>query len=249
MEPITQILQKLRSNLPDKNQKEYFEIHVTRYQWILNFIQSLNLPPASKILDIGCYPPHLFNSLSILGYHLFGVSSEHEKISSKNVKTANIETEPLPYPDKSIDFILFSEVFEHLSKNPLNILTESKRVLTDNGYLLITTPNVARSQNLIKIILGQNIYFPIEQLSENINHRHNREYTLSELISLVSFAGLTIEKSGTFISYSPFRQKNRYDKMSLKIIKFLNYLIMKVFPSRADTLFVLARMLYWNIKN
>ena len=241
MENNQQVLQKIRQHLPDKNQKEYFEIHSFRYLYLLDYIATLNLPQSSAILDIGCYPPHLFNSLSELGYKTFGISSEHEKISLKNVKTANIEINPLPFDDDSFDLILFSEVLEHLSKSPKLLFSEIRRVLKPNGLLLLTTPNAVRSQNLFRVIFSRNFYFPIFQLSENVNHRHNREFILSELNQLAQDADLKIVKSSYFVSYSPFREKNRFDKLPLKIVKLLNYYFMVLFPNRRDTLLLLAQ--------
>lgn len=241
MDKTNKILNNIRENLPDKNQKKYFEIHITRYQWILKFITGLNLSASANILDIGCYPPHLFNALTAFGYKLFGISSEHEKISQKNVKTANIETDKLPFQDNSFDLVLCSEVIEHLSKSPLLVFQEINRILRPGGYFLITTPNIIRTQNLIRMLIGHNISFPVEQLNSHLYYRHNREYTLIEIEDLIKLSGLKISQSGYFISYSPFRQKNKYDSYKLKIIKRLNFLFMTIFPRRRDTLFVLAQ--------
>ena len=241
MNQIRKLLLDIRKNLPDKNQKEYFEVHITRYYWILNFIKTLKLPLNSHILDVGCYPPHLFNALSALGYKLTGISSEHEKIRNKNVKIVNIENQPLPFSNKFFDFVLLSEVLEHLSKNPSLLFSEISRVLAPEGTLLITSPNVIRSQNLFKLLFRKNIYFPLHQLDENINHRHHREYTLNEIKEILVSSGLTVIKSGYFIAYSPDRDKNQYDSLSLKLIKRLNYFFMNLFPERQDTIFVLAK--------
>jgi len=52
----------------------------------------------------------------------------------------NIEKDPLPHPDNSINFVTLNAVIEHIEK-PENILKEIKRVLKVGGLIFIRTPN------------------------------------------------------------------------------------------------------------
>src|SRR6266852_1573258 len=63
----------------------------------------------------------------------------------------NIETEAFPYEDNSFDVVLFCEIIEHLLSDPVHVLTEVRRVLKPGGDLVLTTPNVARLDNVRKI--------------------------------------------------------------------------------------------------
>ena len=49
-------------------------------------------------------------------------------------------TQPLPFPNESVNVVYCSEVIEHIPK-PEDLLLEIKRILRPDGYLLITTPN------------------------------------------------------------------------------------------------------------
>ena len=75
---------------------------------------------------------------------------------SINLKVArvNIEDEPLPFDDNSFDFILLSEVIEHMEVDPMYMLSEINRVLKVGGTLLVTTPNCASTWAIHKIING-----------------------------------------------------------------------------------------------
>lgn len=238
---MNHLLQKIRQNIKTKSEKHYFDIHIKRYQYILAKIKKLNLSPRAKILDIGVYPPHLFRTLKLSDYRLFGISSPHQPIKDSQVKILNIETQKLPYRQGTFDLVLFTEILEHLSTHPQLLFSRIKKILKPNGLLLLTTPNVIRSQNLFSLILGKNIYFPLEQLNQHPNHRHQREYTLSELRSTLRSSGFKILQKSYFISYSPFRHKNKIDPFLLKVIKLFNFLFMLVFPCRRDTIFVLAQ--------
>ena len=52
--------------------------------------------------------------------------------------------EPCPVPDGSFDIVILSEVLEHLRISPMTALREIHRILKPGGYLILTTPNIAR---------------------------------------------------------------------------------------------------------
>jgi glycosyltransferase involved in cell wall biosynthesis len=68
---------------------------------------------------------------------------------------------------------------------------ECHRVLEPGGWLLVTTPNFARYENIAKLWLGQN---PGDQYSGHGPYgRHNREYTMDELEHLLRGVGFQIQ--------------------------------------------------------
>ncbi len=103
----------------------------------------------------------------------------------------NAEKETFPYEDDSFDLVLCCEILEHLPEDPVNLLAESHRVLRKpSGRLLLTTPNAARTDNVIRLIRGRNVY---EQISGyGVYGRHNREYTLEELGDLLTQCGYEV---------------------------------------------------------
>ena len=107
----------------------------------------------------------------------------------------NVEEEPFPLETASFSVVLFCEIIEHLLMNPLSTLREIHRVLRPGGLLVVTTPNVARIDNLMAMVHGTNIYDPYSGFGPY--GRHNREYTRHELHRLLEFAGFTVEASHT----------------------------------------------------
>jgi SAM-dependent methyltransferase len=107
----------------------------------------------------------------------------------------NMEEDRFPYDDDSFDAVLFCEIIEHLLMSPLHALGEIHRVLKPSGLLVLTTPNVARLGNVLSLVAGENIYDPYSGYGPY--GRHNREYTLHELVHLLRFAGFTVETSFT----------------------------------------------------
>jgi 2-polyprenyl-3-methyl-5-hydroxy-6-metoxy-1,4-benzoquinol methylase len=218
----------------------YFQIHEARYKKILREIRDIGDLQGKKlkILDVGCYPYHLGAALEKMGHEVWGISSAHEPIKSKRVAILNIETDPFPYADNFFDLVVCSEVLEHLPRSPLPALKEMHRVAKRSGHVLITTPNISGSIHMIFRLLGR---APLTGENEaNIYHRHNHEYTLGELSRVVANAGWTVTRAQHFISYHPFRKRNRHDNPLLWAGKFANFLLMSAVPHIRDTLLVIG---------
>ena len=112
----------------------------------------------------------------------------------------NIEAAPLPYPDAHFDIVLFCEVLEHMTGDPLRALLELKRVLKPGGTMVLTTPNAARLENVVAFLEGRNMYDPYSGYGPY--GRHNREYTRHELHLLMNHAGFKVETSYTANVYA-----------------------------------------------
>jgi SAM-dependent methyltransferase len=107
----------------------------------------------------------------------------------------NSEEARFPYEDGSFDVVVYCEIIEHLLMDPVHTLKEIRRVLKPGGKLLVTTPNVARFENLIALSEGRSIYDPYSGFGPY--GRHNREYSMTELLHLLRFCGFSEEKSFT----------------------------------------------------
>lgn len=103
----------------------------------------------------------------------------------------NIEREEFPFPEGHFDLVLCCEIIEHLQNDPVQVLHQIKRVLKPSGYLVLTTPNVSRLENVCRMIAGANIYDPYS--GYGAYGRHNREYNRHELALLLDYCGFDIE--------------------------------------------------------
>jgi SAM-dependent methyltransferase len=107
----------------------------------------------------------------------------------------NMEESRFPYDDASFDVVLYCEIIEHLLMNPVHTLKEIRRVMRPGGLLVVTTPNVARLGNVLAMADGRSIYDPYSGFGPY--GRHNREFSMQELIGLLEFAGFVHESSFT----------------------------------------------------
>lgn len=240
------VLREVKEQIKNEEELGYFLIHQVRYKKILSKIHTLSGGKSLKILDVGCFPYQLGKALEKLGHGVFGVSSYHEKVKRRDVEILNVEEEELPFEDSFFDLVLFTEVIEHLPKSPVFALREMRRVCKRGGFLIVTTPNVTRLVNRIKILFGKNIAYSIEDFFEsegrgsNLYFRHNREYVMSELSEVLERCGWKNQEKRYIISYTPFRRKLVSDPLWLFVLKLVNYFVVLFVPQFRDTLFVVA---------
>lgn len=90
------------------------------------------------------------------------------------------------------DLIVFTEVLEHLSINPVVLLRQLIGALSRDGILYLTTPNFFRSENLKRIARRENP-LPVYPVDNADRHHHTREYAMAELLGFVAEAGGRLE--------------------------------------------------------
>ena len=127
--------------------------------------------------------------------------------------------------DHSYDIILLCEVIEHLARWPAEVMAELKNYLKPGGLLLITTPNLHRLSNIIRMCTGRRLFAHF--VPEELVMGHLREYTPEELIYLINYAGFS-KVEVKQLSF-PDLEKSRllqigYDMVCKIIPKFSNYI-------------------------
>lgn len=172
------------------------------------FLYTLQLIPdnTGKLLEIGANPYYMthllrkFRRYEYTATNYFGAGHEH--VTEQNIVSAaeklvfeftniNIERDSLPFADDTFDVVLLCEVLEHFTNDPMKALLQLKRVLKPEGYLILTTPNVARLVNVAKLIAGNNLYDPYSGYGPY--GRHNREYNRHEVVTFLEYLGFTID--------------------------------------------------------
>ena len=176
---------------------------------VLDWMQELQKQGVKKVLELGANPYYLTLLLKKhfqLDLHLanyFG-SSDHQPFERQTIQSDsekhdfeythfNVETDPFPYSDQSFDCVIFCEIIEHLLLKPDFTVSEIHRILRNPGYVIVSTPNAARLSNLVRLARGKNIY--ADYSPHGIYGRHNREYTLSEVVLLLQRHGFQVVQS------------------------------------------------------
>ena len=84
---------------------------------------------------------------------------------------------------ESFDCIIFLETLEHLNRWPEKVIDDIHKLLKPGGILLLSTPNLVRISNRIRMLLGKPPKNPFKY-SDSGEH-HVREFTLGELLEFI----------------------------------------------------------------
>ncbi len=137
-------------------------------------------------------------------------------VKEKNIKNARgiiADLLHLELEEKKFDRIIMTEVLEHFSeKDDRKILKQLKKMLNDNGKILVTTPNYRSLWILLEPLMD------ILHLSPKLwGDQHLIKFTSKKLIEILENNGFIIEKKGTLNFISPLfslLNQNLADKLS-----------------------------------
>ncbi len=117
----------------------------------------------------------------------------------------DLNVDKIPLEDKSIDIILAGELIEHIP-NTLFFLLECKRILKENGYIVLSTPNICSLKERIRMLFGAlpgqcARYSP---QGKDKYDTHVRDFNLKEISKAIELSGLKIIEARTngIISHS-----------------------------------------------
>lgn len=152
-----------------------------------------NVGFGKKVLDVGCAEGNISEKLLLHDCEIVGIEID-EKSAQKAKKYCNeviigdIESIKLNERyENYFDIILFADVLEHL-KEPLDVLRMFKFYLKDEGYIMISLPNIANWRMRLKLLLGNFDYDDYGLLDKT----HLRFFNVKGVKKLISDADLEI---------------------------------------------------------
>lgn len=186
-------------------------------KWICEFNDNYGI---KNCLDIGvAMGTLLLFAYKISGCKLFATELKQHLsetlISRYNIefKEANIEFQNVAFKSKEFDVIIFTEVFEHLKFNPIPTLRKITNMLSKNGSIFFTTPNVDVWGRLDKYNSWKDMPIAKEyQELEDLGHEY--QYSKEELQEIFAECGLKVVKFG----YSPSESHKAHYNIELKKI-------------------------------
>jgi 2-polyprenyl-3-methyl-5-hydroxy-6-metoxy-1,4-benzoquinol methylase len=182
------------------NLKKTYDDKAQGYSGYLNPYVIRHIENNKKILDVGCGDGTLgkyfidHNNAKVSGVD---ISPEAIKIAKQRLNFAtvcNIENDALPFKQKQFDIIVCADVIEHLY-NPLAALKKLKQYLKDDGYMVLSVPNIANISIRWNLLFGRFDYTDTGILDNS----HIRFFTQKSLLSLITDAGLVVSN----YDYSP----------------------------------------------
>lgn len=143
----------------------YYEGINERVPWVmsdgtLDAITTLhNLKERKNILDIGCGNGMTLDYFAGTAHTLAGIDlNDYVNVSSKDkikFSVVDLNFDPLPYADKSMDLVFALQVIEHL-ENPFLMMREAHRILQDEGLFIFSVPNPFTFSSKLRFFLYGN---------------------------------------------------------------------------------------------
>ncbi len=186
---------------------KYFSYHKDRYEELFGAMADwLARHDQPKVLEVGvaAFTPfyrRLFPEITLTTVdrpmRMFGASAEYclnECGADRHYEADLIAQRLSPAfgspPLGTFDFVVCTEVIEHLPVNPVEFIGSLLGLLAAEGHLYLTTPNFFSIHTLGKIARRENPQSIFPKSGENADaHHHYREYSLPELVQFTREAG------------------------------------------------------------
>ena len=146
-----------------------------------------------KILDIGVGDGiyEAKKKCDFFGIDISKKQAARAKQYLKEIKIVDINAENLPYKDNYFDIVIASEILEHVFY-PEKVLSEARRVLKRNGFVILTYPNSSSLQFRLGIFIkGRS---PLLNYPEN--SEHIRFFSSSDIQGLTNDNFKLLKKTG-----------------------------------------------------
>lgn len=242
---------KLMEKCYSENSQRYAKGRVLRFSHTFDLIKSVVPKGESKlnVLDIGPFLPFtlacketledLFDKKITVSIIELPSDKESPYISEIQAVFVNIEQESPDLNPNSFDLVLMLEILEHFTQDPFYALRQAHRLLSEKGFLILSTPNVASLRKRLKLGAGRNIYDLYSE--EGLYGRHNREYNLTEVKELLRNSGFEVIRCYSKV-FRPYKSKESIYKRALRISYNLsvNFLI-KTGLNMGGYIFCIAR--------
>jgi SAM-dependent methyltransferase len=149
-----------------------------------------HIKKGTKVLDIGCGDCTSIREINAMGSEGYGIEPDQNIRSVVDTLGLKVHVglfHEIPYSDKYFDYITMSQVLEHIH-NPIELLTSFRRILKDDGQVIIGVPNID------------------SRLRKKYRHRwlnwhvpyHLNHFSRGSLVILANRSGYTIKKIKTY---------------------------------------------------
>ncbi len=201
------------------------------YKESLNFYIAKYIELNKKILDVGCASGKLGAYLKkeknaiVVGVDISKIAIDQATKVLDETYCLNIEKDNLPFVKNSFDIIICVDILEHLF-NPRKTLKKLKHYLKNDGYFVLSIPNIANIEIRLNLLLGKFNY----QRTGILDNTHIKFFTQKTAKGLVQSAGLKILKIDYTPGFSFFFLRHKYIKNS-PFLQKIKYFLCKIWPT------------------
>jgi 2-polyprenyl-6-hydroxyphenyl methylase/3-demethylubiquinone-9 3-methyltransferase len=153
------------------------------------------IEPGKRLLDIGSGEGSFILRVRSSFEQVFGIDISERTVELANkqgihARQANLNNEPVPFPDAYFDAVVSLDVIEHVF-DPITFLKEIHRALAPGGYTIISTPNIRKIQRIASLVMG---HFPRTSYDPvGFDGGHLHYFTSRDIRQLMESTGFRVE--------------------------------------------------------
>jgi SAM-dependent methyltransferase len=200
------------------------------HEKVLNCLKDL---PKGTILDAPSGQGALSKSLETLGFKVFQGDIEIKNILYRNSRCVQLDLNHfLPFKQSTFDYVVCTEGIEHI-ENPHHLIREFGRLIKDDGYLIVTTPNVMTIKSRLRFLFYSYLDFfkyfgPLPPEAKYTIQEHDHQHLNPIFWGEMKFI---LEKYGFKAERVETNRMVRKWKLIFPLIKwFVKYKTKKKFP-------------------
>jgi 2-polyprenyl-3-methyl-5-hydroxy-6-metoxy-1,4-benzoquinol methylase len=156
---------------------QYLKTHAKRFADLVNVLTALGVSE-KKVLDVAG------NDISRQ------ILKRYIKVDYMSTLRSDVEIDPWAevVGENMYDFVLCTEVIEHMNADPAHLLNQINKTLKLGSYLVLSTVNIASYVGIYNQVVGHAPYV-MGGLFGRRGDRHHREYAPKELTYLIAANG------------------------------------------------------------
>ncbi len=163
----------------------------------LRYVEMLKRSYGPRVLELGSDKPFITHFLRTLHpQSTFETVSIDIPFSPYPITRIDIESEVFPFADAQFTDVVFTEVLEHLFRDPAWAMFQMNRVMAPGGRLFLTTPNACGYDSLINLLNQANPNARC-QFYTAMESGHPHLWTLGECEVLLSAHGFATDLADT----------------------------------------------------
>ena len=261
-----QILEQEIENTPNAvaNERVYFDFHRKRFQRFDQFLDKIDTADAKnfRVLEIGSHYLHTSLLIASRGFrvdamdvgefwNLDFVRSRGEKFGLTPVIENNLSRmEMFKKIENEYDLVVFTEIMEHITFNPIQFWKALYRILKPGGLIYISTPNAFALPNYIRnlknTLLLKSIGITVDEILAKVTYGHHwKEYSPKEIRTYFSQLSPDFE-----VKVSPYHYKDFELKPPYFMFKLLSRIgnMTATFADDLEVIVTLKQKTQWSIQ-
>lgn len=248
------------------NELEYLRFHKNRFEHFMMYLEKFEATFPSKkkirVLEIGSHYLHTSVLLASKGYQVdcmdvkefwdMDFVQERAKKYGLNPIVQNDLSRLAANPDQedAYDLIVFTEIMEHITFNPIEFWKNLYKMLAIGGVIYISTPNAFALPNYVRnlknLFLLKSIGITVDDVLSKVTYGHHwKEYSAGEVRRY--FKAMSDDFD---ITINPYSYKDYDLKSPFLMFKLLSKLgnLTKIFADELQVIVRLEKKTAWKLE-